>query len=168
MTSGCLGHTSARAKTFFYNANLLGFRPAPTAPGIGDREDLNFGSVSMLGHSVGFNRKTSDQKDGPRRMNTLQVARTALVKERTRLRNRSHVQVNPVLKRQIKARLALVERQLAEIDTEIARLIASDEALQRKREILCSIPGLGPIAAALILTFLPEMGSAPAQCRIGR
>lgn len=32
----------------------------------------------------------------------LQVARTALVKERTRLRNRSHVQVNPVLKRQIK------------------------------------------------------------------
>jgi transposase len=59
----------------------------------------------------------------------LQVARTALVKERTRLRNRSHVQVNPVLKRQIKARLALVERQLAELDTEIARLIASDEAV---------------------------------------
>ena len=39
----------------------------------------------------------------------LQVARTALVKERTRLgnrlRNRSHVQLNPILKRQIKARL---------------------------------------------------------------
>lgn len=89
----------------------------------------------------------------------LQVARTALVKERTRLRNRSHVQVNPVLKRQIKARLTLVERQLAELDAEIARHIASDQALQRKREILCSIPGLGPIAAALILTFLPEIGT---------
>lgn len=89
----------------------------------------------------------------------LQVARTGLVKERTRLRNRSHVQVNPVLKRQIKARLTLVERQLAELDAEIARHIASDEALQRKREILCSIPGLGPIAAALILTFFPEIGT---------
>lgn len=89
----------------------------------------------------------------------LQVARTALVKERTRLRNRSHVQVNPVLKRQIKARLTLVERQLAELDAEIARHIASDEVLQRKREILCSIPGLGPVAAALILTFLPEIGT---------
>ena len=89
----------------------------------------------------------------------LQVARTALVKERTRLRHRSYVQVNPVLKRQIKARLTLVERQLAELDAEIARQIASDEALQRKREILCSIPGLGPIAAALILTFLPEIGT---------
>ena len=89
----------------------------------------------------------------------LQVARTALVKERTRLRNRSHVQINPILKRQIKTRLALVERQLAELDAEIARHIASDQALQGKREILCSIPGLGPIAAALILTFLPEIGT---------
>ena len=89
----------------------------------------------------------------------LQVARTALVKERTRLRNRSHVQVNSVLKRQIKARLTLVERQLAELDAEIARHIACDKALERKREILCSIPGLGPIAAALILTFLPEIGT---------
>jgi len=89
----------------------------------------------------------------------LQVARTALVKERTRLRNRSHVQVNPVLKRQIKARLTLVERQLAELNAEIARHIASNEALERKREILCSVPGLGPIAAALILTFLPEIGT---------
>jgi transposase len=89
----------------------------------------------------------------------LQVARTALVKERTRLRNRSHVQVNPVLKRHIKARLTLVERQLAELNAEIASHIASNEALERKREILCSVPGLGPIAAALILTFLPEIGT---------
>ena len=89
----------------------------------------------------------------------LQVARTALVKERTRLRNRSHVQLNPILKRQSKVRLTLVERQLAELDAAIARHIASDKALERKREILCSIPGLGPIAAALILTFLPEIGT---------
>lgn len=89
----------------------------------------------------------------------LQAARTALVKERTRLRNRGHVQVNPVLKRQIKARLALVERQLAELDAEIASHIAKDDGLARKGEILQSIPGLGPVAAALILTFLPEVGT---------
>ena len=82
----------------------------------------------------------------------LQVARTALVKQRTRLRNRSQVQINPVLKRQTKARLTLVERQLAELDAEIAKHITQDQAMARKREILCSIPGLGPIATALILT----------------
>ena len=40
---------------------------------------------------------------------------------------------------------------------EIARPIARDEDLARKREILGSIPGLGPIAAALILTVPPEI-----------
>lgn len=89
----------------------------------------------------------------------LQTARAALVKERTRLRNQGHVQTTPILKRQIKARLTLVERQLAEIDTEIASQIASDEALERKRHILRSIPGLGPVAAPLILTLLPEIGT---------
>jgi transposase len=74
------------------------------------------------------------------------------------LLNRSHVQVNPVLKVQTKARLSLVDKQLAELNTEIARHIGTDKALERKREILCSIPGLGPITAALILTFLPEIG----------
>lgn len=89
----------------------------------------------------------------------LQVARTGLIKERTRLYNRGHVQTNPVLKRQTKARLALVERQIAELDAEIARQIAEDQPTARKREILCSIPGLGPVTAALILTFLPEIGT---------
>ena len=42
----------------------------------------------------------------------LQVARAALVKERTRLNNRAHVQTNAVLKRQTKARLTLLEKQL--------------------------------------------------------
>ncbi|WP_236638078.1 transposase [Mangrovicoccus ximenensis] len=30
--------------------------------------------------------------------------------------------------------------------------------MARAREILCSIPGIGPVAAALILAFLPEIG----------
>jgi transposase len=89
----------------------------------------------------------------------LQVARSGLVKERTRLRIRKHVQTNPVLKRQTQTRLALVERQIAELDAEIAKHIAADQPTARKREILCSVPGLGPIAAALILTFLPEIGT---------
>lgn len=89
----------------------------------------------------------------------LQVARTGLVKERTRLRNRAHVQTSRVLKRQTRTRLALVGRQIVELNAEIAQLIAEDEPIARKREILCSIPGLGPIAAALILTFLPEIGT---------
>lgn len=89
----------------------------------------------------------------------LQIARTALTKERTRLRNRGHVQTKTVLKRQTKARLALVERQIAELNDEIAKRIADDRSTARKRDILCSIPGLGPVVAAAILAFLPEIGT---------
>lgn len=89
----------------------------------------------------------------------LQVARTALIKERTRLCNRGPVQSNAVLKRQNKTRLALVERQIAELDAEIAKHIAEDQPTARKNKILCSIPGLGRIAAAMIITFLPEIGT---------
>ena len=93
-----------------------------------------------------------------RDLKDLQVARTGLVKERTRLRNRGQIQINRVLKRQTRTRLALVERQIKELDTEIATRIAKDDAMARKREILRSIPGLGQVAAAAILTFLPELG----------
>lgn len=89
----------------------------------------------------------------------LQVARIGLVKERTRLRNRGQMQTSPVLKRQIKTRLALAERQIAELDKEIARYILEDETAARKHEILCSIPGLAPVSASFIIAFLPEIGA---------
>lgn len=89
----------------------------------------------------------------------LQVARTALIKERTRLRNRGHVQTNAVLRRQTRTRLTLVERQIAELDVEIAKRIDANENTARQRDILRSIPGLGQIATAAILTFLPEIGT---------
>ena len=89
----------------------------------------------------------------------LQVARVALIKERTRLNNRAHVQTNAVLKRQTKARLALVEKQLCELDREIDALIQADRTTARRREIVQSIPGLGSVASAAILTYLPEIGT---------
>ena len=46
----------------------------------------------------------------------LQVARTGLVKERTRLRNGGQTQDNAVLKRRTRPRLALVERQIKELN----------------------------------------------------
>ena len=89
----------------------------------------------------------------------LQVARVALIKERTRLNNRAHVQTNAVLKRQTKARLALVEKQLCELDREIDALIQADRTTARRRVIVQSIPGLGSVASAAILTYLPEIGT---------
>ena len=89
----------------------------------------------------------------------LHVARAALVKERTRLRNRAQAQDVVVLKRQAKARLAQVERQIVELDAEIAALIEAEPSTARSRDILCSIPGVGTVTAASMLILLPEIGT---------
>ena len=86
------------------------------------------GAALALEPDAPISEKLHDLRD-------LQVARTGLVKERTRLRNCGHVQTNPVLKRQTKTRLALVERQIAELNAAIAKHIAEDQATARKREI---------------------------------
>ena len=110
------------------------------------------GAVLELEPDVPVSKTTRVLKD-------LQLARTALVKDRTRLRNRSHIQSNKVLQRQTKARLDLVEKQIDQLDAEISKLIETDKTTARRRDILRSIPGLGPLASAAILTFLPEIGT---------
>ena len=89
----------------------------------------------------------------------LQLARTALVKDRTRLRTRAHIQTHTVLQRQTKARLTLVEKQIAQLEKEIGKLIDTCKTTARNRDILRSIPGVGQVASAAIVTFLPEIGT---------
>lgn len=94
-----------------------------------------------------------------RMLKDLHVARSGLIKDRTRLRNRLQVQDVAVLKRQTKARLAQVERQIVELDTEIAALIETCSTTARSRDILCSMPGIGAVTAAAMLILLPEIGT---------
>ena len=89
----------------------------------------------------------------------LQLARTALLKDRTRLRTRAHTQTHKALQRQTKTRLTLVEKQIAQLDEEISKLINTCKTTARNRDILRSIPGIGQVASAAILTFLPEIGT---------
>ena len=89
----------------------------------------------------------------------LHVARTGLIKDRTRLRNRAQTQDIAILKRQTKARLAQTDRQIAELDAEIVELISARETTARSRDILCSMPGIGAVTAAAMLTLLPEIGT---------
>ena len=94
-----------------------------------DARDLaRMGAALALEPDAPISEKLHDLRD-------LQVARTGLVKERTRLRNRGQVQTNAVLKRQTRTRLALVERQIAELNAAIAKHIAEDQPTARKREI---------------------------------
>ena len=89
----------------------------------------------------------------------LHVARTGLIKDRTAARNRASIAEHAVLKRQGKARLALIDTQLAEIDATITAMIVQDPALAKRLDILISIPSIGPATAFALLIDMPELGT---------
>jgi transposase len=78
-----------------------------------------------------------------------------LIDDRPRTAHRSQGPTSALLARPAKARLAPVLRQIEELDAEIAACLEAQARTACKHEILRSIPGLGRIAEAVLLVFLP-------------
>jgi len=89
----------------------------------------------------------------------LQIARMALIKERTRLLNRSKTQTLAILKSQSKTRLGQIKRQLTELEAALLDLMRQCPKRARAFDILRSIPGLGRVTAVAILIECPEIGT---------
>ena len=94
-----------------------------------------------------------------RDLKELRIARMALIKDWTRLRNRLQTLTLAFAVRQAKARLAVVSRQLRDIDAEISTCIAQDQPTAHKRAILRRVPGIGAVTTAAILIECPEVGT---------
>jgi len=86
-------------------------------------------------------------------------ARDGLVRDRTALKNRAKNLTVTLLKRQCSQRLEQIARHIDALDSEIAAIIAADEKLARRHDILSSIAGLGTITANQIIATMPELGS---------
>ena len=71
-----------------------------------------------------------------------------LTKERNRLKSPGESKI--VLK-DIKKSIAALEKSIQTLEKAVADLIKSDLELSSNRELLCSIPGVGPTTAAIIL-----------------
>lgn len=89
----------------------------------------------------------------------LRAFRSGLIKDRTGIINRLKTQTLSITRRQSKARLAQVDKQIADINAEVERLISSSDTLAHSMQILRSIPGIGAVSAATILIEMPEIGT---------
>lgn len=96
---------------------------------------------------------------GMHEIKELHVARAALIKDRTACRNRLGTARNRIVISQLKARQRQIDKQIAQIDAELVRLIKTDPELARRYEILMSIRGIGPVAAAAMIVDMPELGT---------
>lgn len=89
----------------------------------------------------------------------LNLARQALIKDRTAAKNRAKILSVPLLKQQNTRRHKQIDAQIAAIETEIHARIAKDEQLAERLAILESIPGISKITAFTLLIEMPELGS---------
>lgn len=114
--------------------------------------------LARMGAALGLQADTPVRED-QRELKELQVARTALVKDRTRLLNRIKTQTLTLTRRHSRVLLRRIEASLKEIEAEIkTRLRATDHGALA-HDILCSIPGIGEPTAAAILIECPEIGT---------
>ena len=89
----------------------------------------------------------------------LRTARNALIKDQVAAQTRAKAITLPLLKRQNTARLKQIEAQREAVDAEINALIQGNSDLAQRFAILCSIPGIAEVSAAMLLIEMPELGS---------
>jgi transposase len=83
----------------------------------------------------------------------------SLVRNPTACLNREKNLTITLLKRQCRQHLEQINRHVAALDPEIAKLIATDAALARRHQILTSIAGVGMLTANQLIATTPELGS---------
>jgi transposase len=87
------------------------------------------------------------------------TARRGLIKDRVTVKTRLQTTTQALLKRHLKERLIQVEKHLKQLDQAIMEMIAQDDELLARLEILTSIPGISDITAFSMLIEMPELGS---------
>ncbi|MGE5564815.1 MAG: IS110 family transposase [Parcubacteria group bacterium] len=87
----------------------------------------------------------------------LNARRDQLVEMRKGERTRARAELDPLVADSVRAVTALLDQQIRRIEQHIQALLA-EPALRGDHDILRSAPGVGPVAAGVLLAHLPELG----------
>ena len=115
--------------------------------------------LAIMAAAIEDLRPTEPRSEGQRDLAELQQIRDALRKDRVATLNRGKHLRTPVGKRLTKQRLRQIERQLKVIDAEIRQRLGEEKTLERRAEILTSIPGFSSVTAAGLIVHMPELGT---------
>ncbi len=87
------------------------------------------------------------------------VAREHMVDQRTDTRQILSQLGEPVSRKALLGLIASLDKAIARLDLRIGKLIAGDSAHAESYRILTSIPGIGPVTAAALISWMAELGS---------
>lgn len=74
-------------------------------------------------------------------------------------RNRLKQATGAAVLASLRATITVLAGLRSDIERQLAAAIAADATSQRRYEVLCSIPGVGPVIATTLITELPELGT---------
>ena len=86
-----------------------------------------------------------------------------MIRLRTAEFNRLEQTTERLITRTIKAVIRTLDQQIALIEAESADVFASHKELERTYAILTSVPGVGPVTAAVLMGQMPELGTLSAK-----
>jgi transposase len=108
-------------------------------------------------------RPTQKRPEKQVELDALVTRRRQLVALRAIERTRAHQAQAKAARHSIGKLLKVLDRQIAELDKAIAKLIESDDDFRTKCELLQSVPGIGPGASTTLIAELPELGQLNRQ-----
>jgi transposase len=97
--------------------------------------------------------------ENARRLGEFLSLRTTLLKMIALARNGLEHLSEPILRAKAECILADAAAQLEEVDAGMAKVIAEDQAMDRKARLVRSLIGAGPVLTANLLARMPELGS---------
>lgn len=96
--------------------------------------------------------------ENARKLDSLIARRRQLLDLRTAELNRRHQARLPEIQRSIDSVVDLLNREIAEIDAQLASAIEADETWRMKDQLLQSVQGVGAVTSHALLAELPELG----------
>jgi transposase len=92
-----------------------------------------------------------------RQLAALVVRRRQVLRMKVQEQNRRHT-ARVGQRTSLEEHLAWLQKHLAELDTQIAALIAADPVYQAQAALLMTVPGVGTVTAHTLIAELPELG----------
>ena len=103
-------------------------------------------------------RRSKDTAPARERLALWHKRRDQLVAMRQQERTRRSECQDQEMTALLDSHIALLTREIAAVEHKLKALMAADEDLNRTRERLQSVPGVGPVTATTLLALLPELG----------
>jgi transposase len=120
-----------------------------------DRIDAE--TLALFAHRV-QPRPTQKTPEKLLELDALVTRRRQLVSLRSMEKMRRPQAVHKTASRSIDKVLKMLDQQIAALDKAIAQLIEADDDWRAKRDLIESVPGVGPTTSATLVAELPELG----------